>query len=82
MVVATSQAGTFLSQLLWARSVLLTSPLVATCGLSLTIPVAMVADLVLRSQAFGIVYLIGSGCVVVGFVLVAAADSLVAKLER
>jgi solute carrier family 35 protein F5 len=76
------QAGTFLSQLLWARSVLLTSPLVATCGLSLTIPVAMVADLVLRSQSFGVVYLAGSICVVGGFVLVAASDSLAAKLER
>jgi len=76
------QAGTFLSQLLWARSVLLTSPLVATCGLSLTIPVAMVADLVLRGQAFGAVYLAGSICVVGGFVLVAVADSLAAKIER
>ena len=76
------QAGTFLSQLLWARSVLLTSPLVATCGLSLTLPVAMVADLLLRGQSFGAVYLIGSCCVVGGFVLVAAADPLAKKMQR
>ena len=42
----------------------------------------MVADLVLRSRSFGAVYLAGSVCVVGGFVLVAAADSLAAKLER
>jgi solute carrier family 35 protein F5 len=76
------QAGTFLSQLLWARSVLLTSPLIATCGLSLTIPVAMIADFMLRNQSFGAVYLAGSTCVVGGFVLVAAADSLASKLEH
>ena len=42
----------------------------------------MVADLVLRGQAFGAVYLAGSICVVGGFVLVAVADSLAAKIER
>ena len=38
------------AQVLWARSVLLTSPLLATCGLSLTAPVAMLADTLLRGQ--------------------------------
>ena len=35
---------------------LLTSPLIATCGLSLTIPVAMLADFFLRDATFGAVY--------------------------
>ena len=38
------QIGTYATQVLWARSVLLTSPVIATCGLSLTIPVAMATD--------------------------------------
>ena len=74
LLVLNGVAGTFLSQLLWARSVLMTSPLVATCGLSLTIPVAMVADHLLWGKSFGMVYVAGSLCVVGGFVLVAAAD--------
>ena len=57
---------------------LLTSPLIATCGLSLTIPVAMLADFFLRDATFGAVYLAGSGCVTVGFALVAGADVICA----
>jgi len=82
LLVLNGVAGTFVSQLLWARSVLMTSPLVATCGLSLTIPVAMVADQVLWGKSFGVVYVVGSLCVVAGFVLVAGADFVGGKVER
>lgn len=63
-------AGTVISDLLWAKAVILTSPLVCTVGLTLTIPLAMVADLVLYSKHFGAVYILGSCLVFVGFVLV------------
>lgn len=61
--------GTNLSDVLWARSVILTSPLVATLGLSLTIPIAMAADAVIKSSAFAPLYFVGAACVVAGFVL-------------
>jgi solute carrier family 35 protein F5 len=62
--------GTVLSDYLWSLSVLLTSPLIATIGLSLTIPLAVVADAILRSADFGWAYLLGSAAVLVGFVMV------------
>ncbi|KAL3927141.1 MAG: hypothetical protein SGPRY_002963, partial [Prymnesium sp.] len=39
-----------LSEYLWAHAVLLTSPSVATVGLSLTVPLAMLSDAILPSE--------------------------------
>ena len=68
--------GTVLSDLLWLHAVLLTSPTVATVGLSLTIPMAMVADAMLHGKSYSIPYVIGALLVVIGFVLVSIADSV------
>ncbi len=62
--------GTVISDMLWAKSVLLTSPLIATIGLSLTIPLAMLADFILHNRSFTILYWMGSLLVLSGFVLV------------
>jgi solute carrier family 35 protein F5 len=58
------------SDYLWARSILITSPLLATIGLSLTIPVAMVWDFAFNGKAFAALYFVGSVLVVAGFVVV------------
>ena len=42
-----------LSDYLWARSVVLTSPTVATIGMSITIPLAMISDLFIQSEIPG-----------------------------
>ena len=47
LLVAKGLADNVLSDYLWARALLLTSPLVATIGLSLTVPLAMLADAVI-----------------------------------
>jgi len=39
-------------------------------GLSLTIPLAMLSDLIFHGASFSPAYFVGSACVVVGFVLV------------
>jgi solute carrier family 35, member F5 len=62
--------GTVLSDLLWSLAVLWTTPLIATVGLSLTIPLAMLSDVLIRSKTFTILYLIGSILVLVGFLVV------------
>lgn len=67
--------GTVLSDYLWLLSVLLTSPVVATLGLSLTIPGSMVADAIIHSSTFAPLYVMGSVLVLVGFVIV-NGDSL------
>jgi solute carrier family 35 protein F5 len=59
-----------LSDYLWARAVLLTSPTVATVGLSLTVPLAIVADYAFHSMSPTLVTLAASALVIVGFVLI------------
>lgn len=59
-----------LSDYLWARAVLLTSPTVATVGLSLTVPLAIVADYAFHSMSPTLVTLAASALVIIGFVLI------------
>jgi solute carrier family 35 protein F5 len=62
--------GTMVSELCWALAVLLTSPLVATVGLSLSIPLALLSDTVFRKLAFSWAYFVGSALVIAGFMIV------------
>jgi len=59
-----------LSDYFWARSILLTSPLIASVGLCLTIPLALLSDFVFSEVNISFLYIIGAVIVVVGFVLV------------
>ncbi|ETI56292.1 hypothetical protein F441_01114 [Phytophthora nicotianae CJ01A1] len=59
-----------LSDYLWARAVLLTSPTVATVGLSLTVPLAIVADFWFHGMLPTNVTLLASTLVISGFVLI------------
>jgi solute carrier family 35 protein F5 len=43
-----------------ALSVVWTTPLVATLGMSLTIPLAMVADMIIHGRHYSTVYILGS----------------------
>jgi len=62
--------GTVLSDYLWARSVLLLSPLISTLGLSLTIPCSMLAQALLFDDEYSIGYLLGAALTFAGFVIV------------
>ena len=62
-----------LSDYLWARSIILTSATVASVGVGLTIPLAMISDLWMRkdpSQVFTLPSILGALFVLIGFVLV------------
>jgi hypothetical protein len=59
-----------ISDYLWARSVVLTSSTVATVGLSIAIPMAMVADLLVQGTSPTLLSGSGALLVVVGFCLV------------
>ena len=63
-----------LAQYLWCVGVLLTSSTVATVGLSLCIPLAMVAD-VFRGLDVGYWVVLASVCVIIGFVQMATISS-------
>eukprot|EP01064_Diplonema_japonicum_P019703 TRINITY_DN2849_c3_g2_i1.p1 TRINITY_DN2849_c3_g2~~TRINITY_DN2849_c3_g2_i1.p1 ORF type:complete len:349 (+),score=48.51 TRINITY_DN2849_c3_g2_i1:81-1127(+) len=70
MLGVNSLVGTNLSDVLWARSVLLTSPTVAALGLSLTIPIGLVADMFLHGSTYTAQYISGALLVLVGFVVI------------
>lgn len=57
----------FLADFLWARAMLLTSPLTVTVGLCLTIPVAMVFDIVFKFKLNSPVYFLGAVLVCLSF---------------
>ncbi|KAL6985143.1 hypothetical protein U1Q18_018519 [Sarracenia purpurea var. burkii] len=66
--------GSVLSDYFWALSVVWTTPLVATLGMSLTIPLAMVADLVVHRRHFSAIYILGCIQVFAGFVIANLCD--------
>jgi solute carrier family 35 protein F5 len=69
LMIANGVLDNVLSQFLWAKAVLLTSPTVATAGLSLTIPLAALSD-VLRDVEISVWSVISAVLVVMGFLLV------------
>ncbi len=71
-----------LSDYLWARSVLLTSPTVATIGMSITIPLAMASDAILNGGRPDLTAIAGALLVLLGFCMVNIDRSSQAELEE
>uniref|UniRef100_A0A146LTQ2 Solute carrier family 35 member F5 n=2 Tax=Lygus hesperus TaxID=30085 RepID=A0A146LTQ2_LYGHE len=59
-IIINGLVGTVLSEALWLWGCLLTSSLIATLALSLTIPLSIVADMVLSSVEYSALFFIGS----------------------
>ena len=57
----------FLADFLWARAMLLTSPLTVTVGLCLTIPLAMICDVVFKLKLNSPIYFFGAFLVCFSF---------------
>ncbi|XP_030530451.1 uncharacterized transporter C405.03c-like [Rhodamnia argentea] len=74
VLLANSFVGSFLCDYLWALSVVWTTPLVASLGASLEIPVAMLEDILIHGRRFSLIYVIGSFQVFLGFVLANLPD--------
>jgi solute carrier family 35 protein F5 len=62
--------ASFVSDIAWAYAMLLTTPLVVTVGLSLTIPLSLVGQMVLQSQYASPLYWVGAAIVVLSFLVV------------
>jgi len=61
---------TFVSDYIWILAMLMTSPLIVTMGLSLSIPLALLGDFVLKGQLKGLFYWFGAVLVLTGFWIV------------
>ncbi|XP_073275105.1 thiamine-repressible mitochondrial transport protein THI74-like [Primulina huaijiensis] len=69
LVLLNGLVGSVLSDYLWALAVVWTTPLVATLGMSLTIPIAMVADMLVHGRHYSAIYILGCVQVFTGFVI-------------
>ena len=61
---------TFVGDFCWCNAVLLTSPLTVTVGLSMTIPLAMVGDWLIKGFKIRWWYLFGASIVTLGFFII------------
>lgn len=75
IIVLNALLGTCLSDYLWLKAVLLTSPLMVTIGLSLSIPLALLGDIVFKQVEILFEYWIGTMMVIVGFILVNLSET-------
>ncbi|OMO73191.1 hypothetical protein CCACVL1_17424 [Corchorus capsularis] len=81
IIIVNGLVGSFLSDYFWALGVVWTSPLVAALGVSLTIPVAMLEDMVIHHQQYSVIYIIGSAQVFLGFLIANISDWISDKLR-
>ncbi|KAJ4362268.1 hypothetical protein N0V83_010361 [Neocucurbitaria cava] len=70
VIVLVNSASSLVSDFCWAYAMLLTSPLVVTVGLSLTIPLSLVGQMVLDAQYASALYWVGAGIMVLSFLFI------------
>lgn len=68
--VQLNSASSFIADLTWAFAMLLTTPLVVTVGLSLTIPLSLIGQMILSHQYSSALYWVGACIVLLSFLFI------------
>jgi solute carrier family 35 protein F5 len=74
VIILANSLSSLVSDIAWAYAVLLTSPIVVTVGLSMTIPLSLVGQIVLNGQKASALYWVGAVAVVLSFVFVSEEE--------
>jgi len=69
-IVLLNSLSSFVSDYCWAYAMLLTTPLVVTVGLSMTIPLSLIGQMVLSSQYSSGLYWVGACIVLLSFLFI------------
>ncbi|KAI2623149.1 hypothetical protein GGR54DRAFT_38212 [Hypoxylon sp. NC1633] len=69
-IIIMNSLASFISDISWAYAMLLTTPLVVTVGLSLTIPLSLIGEMIQYAQYSSFVYWIGAAIVLVSFIFI------------
>ncbi|KAI1503569.1 hypothetical protein F5X99DRAFT_374783 [Biscogniauxia marginata] len=69
-IIMLNSLSSFVSDISWAYAMLLTTPLVVTVGLSLTIPLSLVGEMIQYAQYSSFIYWVGAVIVVLSFVFI------------
>ena len=75
MIVLLNSTTSLVSDFCWAYALLFTSPLLVTVGLSLTIPLSLVGQMVLDHQYSSVLYWIGACIVLFSFIFINHEES-------
>lgn len=74
-IVLVNSASSLVSDFCWAYSMLLTSPLIVTVGLSLTIPLSLIGQMILDEQYSSALYWLGAGIMLISFIFINHEDT-------
>lgn len=69
-IILLNSLSSFVSDISWAYAMLLTTPLLVTVGLSLTIPLSLVGEMIQYQQFSSFLYWVGAGIVLLSFLFI------------
>ncbi|KAL8768922.1 MAG: hypothetical protein Q9209_004977 [Squamulea sp. 1 TL-2023] len=69
-IILINSGASLVADFCWAYAMLLTSPLVVTVGLSLTIPLSLIGQMILNGQTSSALYWVGAGIVFLSFLFI------------
>ncbi|KAK9422135.1 putative EamA domain-containing protein [Seiridium unicorne] len=70
IIILLNSISSFISDMSWAYAMLLTTPLIVTVGLSLTIPLSLIGEMIQYQQFSSFLYWVGAGIVLLSFLFI------------